>query len=191
MTTIDSIEFELTGNTALIMHNARLSDPMDPTAKQIKKYTSKRKKSDEDHAAIARLEWEGSLYHDDELGPYIPGENIDAMLVESAKLQRRGKDIQRAVFCPEQRISLAYDGPRDLERLWAKGFWDRRTVRVQSARTVRCRPCFRDWSLKFSVAFHAATMNREDLIAIMKTAGAQVGLCDYRPRYGRFDVETK
>lgn len=68
------IKFRITlhGINPLLMHNSRLSNPLDPNAKAMKKVSGKRQKTDEDHAELARLEHAGSLYHDPIAGPYIP-----------------------------------------------------------------------------------------------------------------------
>ena len=70
---MEQITLHLTGDVALLMHNNVTVNPLDEQTKAIKKYTSKRKKPEEDHLMIQRLEWEAGLYHDDEIGPYIPG----------------------------------------------------------------------------------------------------------------------
>ena len=60
----------ITGTAELLMHNARLANPLDSAAKAMKAISSKRVKTDEDHAEMARLEHFGSLYYDSEIGPY-------------------------------------------------------------------------------------------------------------------------
>jgi len=52
------------------MSSAELINPLSPKTKAIKKITSKRGKTDDDHEQIALLEWEFLMYHDSKIGPY-------------------------------------------------------------------------------------------------------------------------
>lgn len=54
----------LTGVTPLLVHNARLADPLDPIVRQTKPISGKRSKTEEDHLELARLEFIGGLYYD-------------------------------------------------------------------------------------------------------------------------------
>jgi hypothetical protein len=53
---------------------------------------------------------------------------------------------------------------------------------------MRTRPIFRTWALKFEVSFNADLVNPEQIQLAVEDAGAQVGLCDYRPKFGRFQI---
>ena len=111
-------ELDIVGSAPLLMHNARLSNPLDPNARELKKVTSKRNKSEEDYLQAARLEFLGSLYFEDEFGPYIPGQNILRCLVDAGRKRKLGTKVTAGVFVKEQYNALAYDGPRDVEGLW-------------------------------------------------------------------------
>lgn len=188
---IPTIDLKIVSRNALLMHSERGVNVLDPLVKQKKAITGKRKKTDEDLAAIARLEWEISLYFDDDLGPYIPGQNIEACIVEGAKLEKRGKDIARGLNIVEDRIKLDYKGPRELEKLWADPrFNDIRSVGQQQVRIMRCRPIFHEWSCKFTIAYDKEIFDPADLIRIIQKAGKYCGLGDFRRRFGRFDVEV-
>lgn len=187
---MDIIRFRLTGTAPLAMHNVRLANPLDPVTKKIKVITSKRKKTDDDHAEIFRLEWEGGLYHDPQLGPYVPGQNIDACIKEGARLQKRGKDVERAMQTVEDRIPVQYKGPRglkDIEELYPAYSYIVPVVVV--GRTMRCRPIFPEWALEFSVAFSPDVLNPGDIEHFLNQAGRFIGLCEGRPRYGKFTAE--
>jgi len=73
---MQTIKLQLTGTRPLLMHADVFADPLNPLTKQHKSLTGKRKKTDDDHEAIARSEWRGGMYFDDDMGPYIPGVNI-------------------------------------------------------------------------------------------------------------------
>ena len=76
---METLKARLTGLVPLILHNARLADPLDPISKAMKTVSSKRKKTDADFEELARLEFEGGLYMvDDE--PVIPARLIYGLL---------------------------------------------------------------------------------------------------------------
>lgn len=179
----------LTSTRPLLMHNVRLADPSDPIVKQIKKLTSKRTKTEDDQEDIAHLEFLGSLYHDADEGPYLPGENVQRCLLDAARINKLGKQIERGVFIDSDVNPIAYKGPRDPEELWADhNFRNRAAVRVGTSRTMRCRPEFRQWSSQVHGLLDTALLSLDDLASIATNAGAMVGIGDRRPRYGRFQA---
>src|SRR5688572_24383381 len=131
----------------LLMHSARLSDPLDPATKALAKLTGERRKTDELHMAIAKAEFVGSMYYDPELGPYIPGQNIHQSLINAGKKTRQGSTVEGAVLIEQPVNPLVYEGPDDIEKLWEQGFYQRDSVRVQTSRTMRTRPAFKNWAL--------------------------------------------
>lgn len=188
------ITIKITGNRPLLMHSLRLLNKFDPLTKEKARYTSVRKKTEADEIEIQRIEWLGSLYHDEQLGPYLPAENIEAAIVEGAKLSKGGRDVKRGVSVMEDRVRLDYDGPRDIKGLYNGGdskFIDARGVRNQSNRIIRCRPIFLKWSATFTVDYDSTMIKSADaLIGFISDAGRYCGIGDYRPRFGRFDVEV-
>jgi hypothetical protein len=183
-----SLSFE--GTAGLVMHSSRTVDPFDPLTKKIKAVTSKRKKTEEDQELIARLEWEAGLYIDPELGPYVPAENVERCLRDAGAVTRDGKNVQRGFLIEDDRLPLVYRGPRDVSGLWDGEYKLTKAVRVQAARTLRCRPLFREWSLDFSGRLDESMLDFETFQAIVGRAGAMIGLCDFRPRYGRFEAKV-
>ena len=187
---MQQIKIKITGVSPLLMHSDKLANPLDKDTKAHKQLTGKRKKTDEDHEAIAKSEWMGSIYWDKKNGPYIPGQNVDATLQEGAKLQKLGKRFKQAVIVLEDEIPLQYKGPRDRESLFAQGFSDVRGVKVQTTRIMRCRPKFTEWSAEFTVAFNESVLNLDEVKKAINDAGSLIGLCDYRPRYGKFTAQV-
>ena len=186
---MSELRFKLTGVAPILLHSDRMSDPLDPMAKVFKKVSGKRNKTEEDHAEMARLEWYGSLYVENGR-VVIPGENIEAMLVAAAKKNRAGKQAQVGLFCLENPI-LTYDGPADIDALWGDGrFLFRCGVRIGTSRVQRTRPRFDKWEVDVTVQFDPQEFNREDVIDLMIVAGQKIGLCDWRPKFGRFSVEV-
>lgn len=184
-----TLKVRLVGTRPLLMHSDIFSDPLNPLTKAHKALTGKRKKTDDDHEAIAKSEWRGGMYYDEELGPYVPGVNIEAAMVAGGKLSKLGTQLKRAVEVIDDRCPLLYSGPRTIEGLWEGGFYDARSVKVQAARLMRYRPIFRDWSLECELAYDPEAIDREQVLESLRAAGAYCGLGDYRPKFGRFIVE--
>jgi len=188
---MQTTKLKFLGSTVpIVLHNGQMADPLNLHTKALKKLTSKKKKTDEDLLEIQRVEWMGGLYYDPKTGPYIPAEAIEACIFNGAKLSRRGKDFKAACFVQGSKIPLLYDGPRDLEKLWADGsFKDIRGVVVSNRRVMRCRPLFAPpWSIEFEIEYD--DINEDDLVQVCGDAGRKAGLCEMRPRYGRFEVEV-
>lgn len=183
------IKLKIVGTRPLLMHSDKFADPLNPLTKAHKQLTGKRKKTDEDHEAIAKSEWLGGLYID-EIGPYIPGINIESSLVAGGKLSKLGTQLKRSVEIMDEKCYLDYAGPKEPEALWNAGFYDSRSVKVQSARLMRYRPLFRQWSCDVSVMFDAESINRDQVIQCLKDAGIYCGIGDFRPKFGRFSVEV-
>jgi hypothetical protein len=181
--------FRLTcvGTVPLLMHNARLSNPLDDIAKAMKRVSSKRTKTEEDHEELARLEHMGGLYFDRDLGPYLPGQNFERCLVDAARITKSGKKIERGVFVTENVNPIAYDGPRDIDGLWKdENFRHSASVKVGMVRVTRTRPQFRQWTVDTEGEYDPAVINLDELGEIAGTAGRMIGLGDWRPRFGRF-----
>lgn len=181
----------LTGTAPLLMHNSRLSNPLDPATKALKKYTAKRNKTDEDHETIARLEFAGGLYFDSDAGPYIPGENIMRCLVEGAKLTKQGVKVTRGVFIKTDVNPLAFDGPRSEDGLWQAGWRHMASVKVGTSRTMRCRPWFPEWKVAADGILDPSVLELDDISTIAVNAGSLIGLGDWRPRFGRFIAKVE
>lgn len=182
----------LTGTAPLLMHNARLADPLDPVTKALKKVTGKRQKTDDDHEEIARLEHAGSLYLDPDAGPYLPGQNVERALVDAARITKQGVKVQRGVFITTDINPLGYRGPRDADGLWAdENYRHMASVKVQQARTMRCRPMFREWTVEADGILDPSVLDLEVLETIAVTGGQMIGLGDWRPRFGRFVAEVE
>lgn len=181
----------LTGTAQLLMHNSRLANPLDPATKALKKYTSKRQKTDEDHEALAHLEFLGSLYLDPDIGPYIPGENVFRALVDGAKLTKLGTKVTRGLFIDGAKNPLVYKGSRDAEILYKAGQFLDASVKVGMQRVMRRRPMFTDWKVQVEGYIDPSVLEVSDLSTISENAGKFIGLGDWRPRYGRFTAEIE
>ena len=189
-----SLTFSVRGVSPLLMHSDAGIDPLSATAKQIRSFTKKRVKTDEDVATIAYLEWKAGIYFDPSVGVYVPAQNIHASIAEAARSTKSGKKAKSAVFVSglngEENIPLQYEGPTDLQGLWDGGFYDARSVRIGTSRVMRYRPIFRDWGLSFRVVFSPEILSEDEVKSMVEFAGDFCGLCDYRPRFGRFEISS-
>jgi hypothetical protein len=61
-------------------------------------------------------------------------------------------------------------------------------AKAGTSRVIRTRPIFREWSAELVVKFLPSLLNEKDVRSFLVTAGEQIGLLDWRPRFGRFSV---
>lgn len=181
------------GTAPLLMHNNTLADPLSDAAKKLKKISSKRVKTDEDQIAMRMIEHESGLYLDPEAGPYMPGANLAASMLEAAKISRNGPKVKRGLIVISPINRLEYEGPRDVSGLWSDlRFRHVAPVKNQGTSTVmRCRPVFTKWAFTATALINPAVLPPEDLAEIVSTAGQMCGLGDWRPWHGRFEATVK
>lgn len=183
------LDVELIGTSPLLMNSNRGVNPMEEDVIELKKYTSKRKRSDEDEFKILLLKWKLSLYYNEEIGPYVPAENIEASLRDAAKRSRRGKDAVIGLRVVQSEIPLIYDGPRDIKALSEdRRFMDVRVGRIRGASIMLARARFTRWRLAFRLEYDENVFNADEVEELFDVAGQYIGLCDYRPRYGGFEA---
>jgi len=188
-----TLRFRLTGVAPLLMHNGQTSDPLNDYAKQIKRISSKRNKSEADHEQMANIEYIAGLYTDQTGRPCIPAPVLEAAIVGkggAARKERAGKQAAAAVFV-EKDAPLEYDGPKNVEEMLNDPNMRLRVaVRVQSNKVMRTRPMIpAGWTAEVEVVFNEKLVDEEAVIRWMKVAGEEVGIMDWRPKYGRFAVE--
>lgn len=178
---------QITGVAPLILHNGQLADPLNYYAKEMKKVSSKRNKTDADLEELAHLEWLGALYLSD--GKVcLPGEVIEAHLVDAAKKSRKGPQAKSALFC-DGMFPLQYDGPESPQELWEEPEFRLTTgVRIQRSRIMRTRPIFREWALNLTIDYNPSQLNAADIQGFLTVGGEQIGMCDWRPRFGRYTL---
>lgn len=171
----------------MLMHNGQTADPTNAFAKAMKIISGKRAKTEADHEELARLEFLAGLYMA-KGGPCIPPQNLRGMLIYAARKRKEGKLAEAGVFVTDNML-LEYDGPRDPDELWKDGrFTDRRLVVVNRARIARTRPVFDEWQGVAKVFYDDDVLSEHQLDEWLIIAGSIIGLGDYRPQYGRFEV---
>jgi hypothetical protein len=182
------VAITLTGTSPLLMHNPQMVDPEFELNRQIKAITSKRKKTDDDHRQIARLEWFGGLYVSD--GVIVqPTSKVRKCLINTARISKTGKMVERALSFGELAVPLTYKGPRDPQEVFTdEAFHSRLSVGVGNKRVMRVRPKFHPWALSVSGLFvEDAGLNTDEFERIVELAGIVEGIGDGRAiGYGRF-----
>lgn len=186
----EPLEFSIVGLTPTIMHNGQLADPLNQWAKELKKVTSKRKKTDEDHEECSRIEFMGGLYLNADLAPCWPGENIESMLNAAARKRKEGPQARVGMMVHGD-FALKYSGPKTAEELWKDGrFTFRCACSVNGSRVMRTRPQFKAWELDFTVMHDPEIVDAEIVKQWVEIAGNQVGLSEWRPKFGRFAMKS-
>lgn len=192
------VRLTATSTRPLLMHNIRLASPLDPYAKEMARLNKAKpssKRTDEDRLEIARVEWEGGLYFEEGIGPYIPASWVFKNLLEAARSGRRGKKIEGGIVIVELIHPLLYRGPRTIEGLWGDNgvsdFVDFRSARVGQAKIDRCRPMFKEWSVEAEIVTDPGVIDTEELADIATIGGKLYGFGDYRQQYGRFDAKVE
>lgn len=182
------LHITLNGTSPLIEHSPKCVNPLHPLAKEMKKYTSKRKKTEEDLIKVSDLEWESGVYWDDNLGLVIPNECLAATILEGAKLNKNGSAIQKYAQIVTALAPLDIGEPQNYEKLKTDvRFRDVRSVCVQRARVIRTRPRFNTWRCGFDLLFDETKIDPDIIALAIENAGNYVGLCEMRKMgYGRF-----
>lgn len=191
------IEFELKGNTALLMNSNQGVNPLHPLTKKMKVLTAKRKRTEEDDTEILHLKWQLGLYWDDVIGIHVPAVNVEGMFRDSAKSVRKGTvaKLSSAISVSPDLIPLITpEGtPTTKDGLWDDPngkYADVKVGKIKQASVLLCRPRFDGWSLKFILAYDESKFDRKEVVELMEKAGRDVGLCDYRGKYGMFSVAS-
>ena len=200
-----TMKVTIEGSAPLILHNGNLANPLAPIPKLMKSFSSKRSKTDEDFQVMSQLEWVGGLYTVDDISDLeivqnqvvlkktssicIPGDVLEGVLVTAAKKHKLGNQAKAGMMVDQDWILDFPDKKKHLSDLMAdQNYVDIRKVRVQQNSVMRTRPIFREWSLDFEIKYLPDVIDPNRITDILNTAGAIVGLCEYRPKYGRFSV---
>lgn len=139
------------------------------------------------------VEAEWGVYENKE-GPFIPSEHIEGAILAVAKdtklKKMRGRAaydlIGRSVEVVQFEIPLMRDGERVTDyEVFTK------YARIRGARIERSRPKFNlPWEAKPEVRYNMAIANIPvDTVKEMVTKSGDVGIGDWRPKFGQYDVE--
>jgi ribosomal protein L18E len=186
---MQKLKFKLQSESPLILHNGQTADPLNRYSKMMKEVSSKRAKTDADFAELARIEWYASLYLDNNR-VCVPGEVLEAAFVNGAKKSKLGTQAKAGLFVADNAI-LEFDGSNlTIDELWERDE-NRFTigVRVQRNKIMRTRFRVNQWSAIVEVVYDPKQLNKSQVVDAVKATGEQVGICDWRPKFGRFAAD--
>lgn len=177
------------GICPMLMHNGQLADPLNEHSQAVSDAVKSAKKSKTEAAwhAAYKAEFMGGLYLGDDGRPCLPGELLESVIVEGAKRSKQGKEVRAGVIV-DGNFALEYKGPKTADELWDKKFYKTASAKVGKNRVMRTRPMFSEWACTFTVHYNPTLVSKRDLLKFIEKAGAEVGVGDFRPRYGRFEV---
>lgn len=184
-----TLKVKIEGVAPLLMHNGDLANPLNPYVKEAKKYSGKRKKTDEDHKKLHDIEWLGGLYLTEDETIEIPAYVLRAMTINGAKRDKNGKAFTSAIFVTKNG-KFNHNGPKKIKDLQSDlAFRDVRIVNIQKNKIVRCRPKFDTWSVEFELEYDEDQVNKDAVVAALNAGGLLHGIGDARSLgFGRFKV---
>lgn len=186
---LQQVSYRLTGECPILFHSAQTADPLNRYAKMIKQISSKKKKTDADFEQMAKIEWYASVYLD-KGKVCLPSEVLEAAFVSGARKHKVGKDCQAGMFVVRNAM-LEFDGDDlSIDELWERD-QNRFTVgvRIQRSRVMRTRFRVDQWSALVEIAYDDEIFNLSQVDDIVRVTGSQCGLCDWRPKFGRYLAE--
>jgi len=190
MADLEKRKYTIKGTAPLMLHNGQLANPLNEIAQAMKKISGKRGKTEEDLRDLSNLEWRGGLYINSDGFPCIPSNLLKATLVNAAKKKKLGKQFTAGIFVYDNPV-IQHDGSDDIDELAQDPtFRDQRMVKVQTSKVLRTRPIFPTWELTFEVMYLPDVVDEKDIDEAMNTAGYIIGLAEYRPEFGRFEVTS-
>ena len=131
-------------------------------------------------------EAEKGLYQTKDGNPYEPADHLEAAFIKEAvnyKIPGQGKKT----FKDAIRAGVIIE-PREIPI--SPGTWeiDERVVVIKGDRILRWRPRFNEWNLKFEIQVIDERITENILKEIVINAGKYVGIGDFRPKFGRYQV---
>lgn len=198
------ITLKFVGKSPFLMHNNQAVSPINPYSIEIKRKSGKKKKTQEDHSELFRLEWEAGLYlSDGEVK--IPMRLVNKCLEQGAKKKKNGALWKSGCIILDDYCDFDYAGPKirigkqesipepKLDPHYA-AHAHQMPVRVGTSSIIRTRPVFEGWSLQVRISYDPNTIDRDTVITAAEDAGKLVGLGDWRIEkggsFGRFGVEV-
>lgn len=184
---------KLTGTRPLLMRNSRLSDPRNKYTRRIKELTGKLKKMDEDFVSIMVVESRGGCWEtlDGCLG--MPTANVWRGIYDAAKRYKMGQNVKAALLFDDVVEPLLLDGKKIKceEFLKNEEHIDYRSVVIMKKRTMRARPRVpAGWQSEHRLELLTDVLEPKDLKEVFTTFGRLIGIGDWRPTYGRVNVEV-
>jgi hypothetical protein len=163
----------------------------------MKVISAKRKKVDADFEQMSKIEWKAGLYVSQKRF-ILPDYVIESCVVGGAKKSKNGVQAKCGLFFSED-AELTFDGCPDgpvtddvLDEMFESGdFIHKVGVKVGMSKVMRTRPIFRNWQAAVEFAYDPDVLDYRQIKEILHDAGRLVGVGDWRPKFGRFEVEVE
>lgn len=172
-----AVALTITGSSDLLFHRWNC-EAVDAKAKAAK--NSKAKKSDDT---------ESYLWRDEAGNVCIPGEYLRQSIIMAAKFRQDPRSPRKSA------MDLFKAGVVSLTNLASLGaqepdYLDTRRVMVQRAGVNRTRPAMRiGWKADFELQILTPEyIDQHFLLEVISMAGRLIGVGDFRPTFGRFNV---
>lgn len=142
-------------------------------------------------------EWKDTIYYKDGIGIYLPAMSFEACIKNAAKQFKitgratATKYVDSGVFCIDEYLPFLVNGKPIMSLDDPRIVIDKRTVKNPSTkgRNVRYRAKFDEWASSFKILVHADDYLSDKLLSeIIVYGGLYVGVGDYRPKFGRFNL---
>ncbi len=142
-----------------------------------------------------QLTWREKAHYDENGEIYIPGENIHECMKEAAKywgarIEGEGKKtytdvIAKAVIIENLTLGIHKDDlipfGKAVNGTPSKG-------KKSGSKVYKIRPLIRPWGGTFKFHVFDGRLTNHVLATILTYAGTFIGLCDWRPTFGRFEL---
>lgn len=189
------VEVELRGTSPLLMNKMDES-----TLEGLRTKVKKPKAANVGHTQTPREDAERKVYLSEE-GPYIPGQNLMACLINAGQHIRL--DGKRQVSTSKSSVlpglmTLLTSAPllkipdTDKAATWEADVMQGRNPNGGEAVAI-CRPRFDAWALTVSIEIFEDEIGENTIRELFDKAGRRIGLGDFRPQrkgiFGQFVVE--
>lgn len=173
------VNVEIIGSSAVIFHRWSCEDV---ASKAAAKKGSKEKKSDN---------VESFVYRDSDGHLCLPGEYLRMAMVYAAKFKQDPRsprksafDLFKAGIIPLTELAKINGGTNNWDYI------DQRRVVIQRNSITRMRPAFlKGWSAEIDILVNTPEYIDYALFSeVLSMAGRLIGVGDFRPTYGRFDI---
>ena len=190
-----SIKVKFTGLDSLLQNNPQMSDPLNKYSKEMKQVSGKRKKTDDDIMLMRKIELRAKIYHDEQLGIYVPATWVTASIqgVSWSRAKIKKADIRAAVFVTQPKLKLTY---ADMDKVKSpidivdnEVFHNVMSLKQGQVRVVKATPIFNKWSFECELDFDDTIINESELKSLIEYGAQFGGFGDFRPTYGRASVE--
>ena len=195
----------LTGVTPIQLQNFKYQHPSEPLYKIRTPISLKRKKTEEDHITLSKLDflmschWQiddtddcdcivdsnGNVSFAGFKNPYMPAEMLRKSIRNSAKAlnNRKGSAFDRGVTVTKDML-LNFEGEKDCNAMWN----DKLYVRLRGERNGNLiwitRVKIPDWSVNFSLTCDTSQVELSELETMLTASGMYSGVGSYRPENG-------